>query len=69
MGTMKRGLLAAVASSLVLLTVAAVPVFGQELKDASDRPYKPVTAEMYNNPPRRNGAVPPYERRCGISAR
>ena len=50
MGTMKKGLLAAVASSLVLLTVAATPVFGQELKDASDRPYKPVTAEMYNNP-------------------
>jgi len=46
MGTMKKGLLA----GLVLLTIAAVPVFGQELKDASDRPYKPVTAEMYNNP-------------------
>lgn len=46
MGTMKKGLLA----GLVVLTIAAVPVFGQELKDASDRPYKPVTAEMYNNP-------------------
>ena len=32
MGTMKKGLLAAVASSLIL-TVAAVPVFAQELKD------------------------------------
>jgi len=51
MGTMKRGLLAAVASSLVLLTAASVPVFGQAPKDASDRPYKPVTAEMFNNPP------------------
>ncbi len=50
MGTMKRGLLAAVASSLVLLTLATVPASGQ-LKDASDRPYKSVTAQMFNNPP------------------
>jgi alcohol dehydrogenase (cytochrome c) len=49
MGTMKRGLLAAVASSLVLLTVAAVPAFCQP--DASNRPYRTVTAEMFNNPP------------------
>ena len=50
MGTMKRGLLAAVASSLVLLTLATVPASGQ-LADASNRPYKTVTASMYNNPP------------------
>ena len=50
MGTMKRGLLAAVASSLVLLTIAAVPAFGQNLKDASDRPYKPVTEKDILNP-------------------
>ena len=49
MGTMKRGLLAAVASSLVLLTLASVPAFSQA--DASNRPYKTVTAQMYNNPP------------------
>ena len=51
MGTMKRGLLAAVASSLVLLTIATVPASGQDLKDASDRPYRTVTEQMFKNPP------------------
>jgi len=49
MGTFKRGLLGVVASGLVLLTIAAVPAFAQ--KDASDRPYRTVTQEMFNNPP------------------
>src|ERR1700692_705745 len=49
MGTMKRGLLAAVASSLVLLTIASVPAFSQE--DASNRQYRAVTEQMFNNPP------------------
>jgi len=52
MGTMKKGLLGVAASSLVLLSMAAVPAFGQmDLKDASDRPYRTVTQEMFNNPP------------------
>jgi alcohol dehydrogenase (cytochrome c) len=49
MGTMKRGLLAVVASSLVLLTVGSVPAFCQE--DASTRPYTPVTEKMMTTPP------------------
>jgi len=49
MGTIKRGLLSVFAVGLVLLTIAAVPAFGQ--MDASNRPYRSVTAEMFNNPP------------------
>jgi alcohol dehydrogenase (cytochrome c) len=49
MGTIKRGLLSVLAASLVLATIAAVPAFAQT--DASNRPYKSVTAAMLANPP------------------
>ena len=51
MRTKLKGVLVGLLAACVVLPIATLPVFAQELKDASDRPYKPVTAEMYNNPP------------------
>jgi alcohol dehydrogenase (cytochrome c) len=49
MSKMKRGLSAMVASTPLLLAIASGPAFGQA--DASDRPFRPVTAAMMSNPP------------------
>ena len=44
MRTLKRALLGVVASAPLLLAIASAPAFGQE--DASNRPFRPVTADM-----------------------
>ncbi len=49
MSKMKRGLSAVVASTPLLLAIASGPAFGQA--DASNRPFRAVTAAMMSNPP------------------
>jgi alcohol dehydrogenase (cytochrome c) len=49
MSKMKRGLSAVVASTPLLLAIASGPALGQA--DASNRPFRPVTAAMMSNPP------------------
>ena len=49
MSTTKRALLGVVASAPLLLAIASAPAFGQA--DASNRPFRPVTADMLSHPP------------------
>jgi len=49
MNTTKRALLGVVALAPLLLAIASAPASGQA--DASNRPFRPVTADMLSHPP------------------